>query len=62
MSEEKFPYEGFSVRLEHPEGVKVGKKNPPIKVCHFQHIEDAKKYIKKYKLKKENYTLEEKKD
>lgn len=60
MTEEKFPYEEFPVRLEHQIETKVGKKNPPIKICYFQHIEDANKYIKKYKLKKQEYKLEEK--
>lgn len=31
-----------------------------MKICYFQHIDDANKYIKKYKLKKGNYTLEKK--
>ena len=58
--EELFPYEGFPIRLEHPDGKKVGRKNPPIKICYFQHIDDAKKYIKKYKLKKQEYKLDNK--
>lgn len=61
MEDEKFPYEGFPVRLEHPDGQKVGRKKPPIKVCYFQHIDDAKKYIKMYNIKKLDYKLETKK-
>ena len=59
--EEKFPYEGFPIRLEHPDGKQEGRKKPPVKVCYFQHIDDANKYIKKYKIKKTECTLDIKK-
>jgi hypothetical protein len=59
MSEEKFPYEEFPIRLEHYDEKKGKMKKSPMKICYFQHIDDANKYIKKYNLKKNQYFLEE---
>jgi len=54
----KFPYETMPWRLEHQDGVKVGRAKPPMKVCYFHCKDNAEKYIKRHKLKKNTYTLE----
>ncbi len=48
MTKEKFPWKAFPFRLETKDAV-----------CHFVCREHAEKYIKRYKLKKSKYTLEE---
>jgi hypothetical protein len=48
MVKEKFPWKAFPFRLETKDAV-----------CHFVCREHAEKYIKRYKLKKSKYTLEE---
>ena len=47
-SARKFPYETFPIRLETKEVV-----------CHFQCMEHAQTYIKRHKLRKPKYKLEE---
>ena len=58
MSEEKkeeFPYEGFPVKLEHKEG-KVTK------TLYFEHEDDMKKYMTRYKINKKESTISIKKE
>lgn len=55
---DKFPYESLPWRLEHPDGIAVGKKKAPTKVCFFHCEENALKYVERHKLKKKDYKLE----
>lgn len=58
MSEEvkeDFPYEGFPVRLE----MKEGKLK---KVIYFEHEDDLKKYMSRYKILKKDCDIKIKKD
>ena len=52
----RFPFPTFPVKLYH----KDGKDNKDLKICHFQCIEHAQKYIQRYKFRKNQYLLFEK--
>lgn len=55
---DKFPYQSLPWRLEHADGIAVGNKKPPMKVCYFHCEENALKYITRHKLKAKDYNLE----
>jgi len=45
-----FPYAGFPYRMKYTDGDET-------RICYFQLEDDVKKFIKKYNLKKPNYTV-----
>lgn len=53
--ENKFPYEGFPVRVEFYEGK---GKNKTTRIAHFQCMEHAERQIERYQLKKNQYKME----
>lgn len=54
-SENKFPYEGFPVRVEFYEGT---GKNKITRVAHFSCKEHAERQIERYQLTKRQYKME----
>lgn len=50
MTEEKFPYETFTFRLDLIDGKEK-------RVCWFECQDHVDKFVKRHKLNKKNYTL-----
>ena len=56
LKKKRFPFPTFPVKLYH----KDGKDNKDLKICHFECMEHAQKYIQRYKFRKNQYLLFEK--